>query len=60
MAVEKERVDIERKLWTNDAVAYQDRLAEEALLVFPETGVITRDIAVRAILNEKYRGSKMG
>lgn len=58
MAVEKELVDIERKLWTNDAVAYQNRLAEEAPLGFSETGVITRDIAVRAILNENTEGRK--
>jgi hypothetical protein len=58
MALQKELTDIERKLWTNDAVVYKDRLIEEAILVFPETGVITRDIAVSAILNENAEGRR--
>ncbi|MGE0080500.1 MAG: hypothetical protein AB7U81_04325 [Thiohalomonadaceae bacterium] len=35
-------LDIERRLWTNDPVFYREHLWEDALLVFPETGVITR------------------
>ena len=58
MALQKELTDIERKLWTNDAVVYKDRLIEEAILVFPETGVITKDIAVSAILNENAEGRR--
>jgi hypothetical protein len=45
-------LEIERKLWTNNAVFYRDNLTEDCLLVFPDTGVITRDIAVDAILKE--------
>src|SRR4030095_13515346 len=45
-------LDIERRLWTNDAVFYEDNLTEDCLLVFPETGVITRNIAVDAIRKE--------
>jgi hypothetical protein len=36
-------VSIERRLWANDAVFYHDNLTDDCLLVFPETGVITRD-----------------
>lgn len=46
-------IGIERKLWTNNAAYYK-----EALLVFPETGVITRDAAVRAILAENLEDRK--
>jgi hypothetical protein len=51
-------IDIERKLWTNNAVFYKDNLTEDCLLVFPETGVITRDIAVDAILKENEEGRR--
>jgi hypothetical protein len=56
--LEKQLIDIERNLWTNDAVFYKNSLIEEALLVFPETGVITRDAAVAAILLENAEGRK--
>lgn len=46
MELDKQLIDIEQKLWTNDAILYQNSLIEEALLVFPETGVITRDVAI--------------
>jgi hypothetical protein len=51
-------LDIERRLWTNDAVFYEDNLTEDCLLVFPETGVITRDIAVDAIRKENEEGRR--
>jgi hypothetical protein len=51
-------LDIERKLWTNDAVFYKDHLTEDCLLVFPETGVISRDIAVEAIRKENEEGRR--
>jgi hypothetical protein len=56
MEIEKQLIDIEQKLWTNDAVCYRDSLVEEALLLFAETGVISRDAAVDAILNENAEG----
>jgi hypothetical protein len=56
MAVEEQLVEIERKLWINDAAYYKDNLIEEALLVFRETGIIPRDMAVEAILSENARG----
>jgi hypothetical protein len=43
---------IERSLWTNDPKIYQDSLRHDALLLFQETGVITRDLAVAAIREE--------
>src|SRR4029434_2799304 len=51
-------VNIERKLWTNDAVFYKDTLSEDCLLVFPETGIINRDLAVEAIRKENEEGRK--
>jgi hypothetical protein len=58
MEIEKQLIDIERKLWTNDAVFYKNNLIDEALLVFVETGVITRDVAVDAILTENAEGRR--
>jgi hypothetical protein len=51
-------IDTERKLWTNDAVFYKDNLAEDCLLVFPETGVITRHVSVNAIRKENEDGRR--
>ena len=41
--------DIERSLRSNDPEIYHETLRHDALLVFRETGVITRDEAVAAI-----------
>jgi hypothetical protein len=43
---------IERSLWSNDPEVYHDSLRHDALLLFRETGVITRDTAVAAIREE--------
>jgi hypothetical protein len=43
---------IEQSLWTNDPQVYHDSLHRDALLLFQETGVITRDTAVAAIRDE--------
>ena len=51
-------VNIERKLWTNDAAFYKDNLTEDCWLVFPETGVINRDLAVDAIRKENEEDRK--
>jgi hypothetical protein len=51
-------LDIERKLWTNDAAFYHSHLIDESLLVFPETGVITRSVAVDAMVAEHARGRR--
>lgn len=42
----------ERSLWANDPEFYRHALHDDALLVFQETGVITRDHAVAAIREE--------
>lgn len=47
-----ELYEIERLLWTNDPGVYYDSLRDDALLVFQETGVVTRDTAVAAICEE--------
>jgi glyoxylase I family protein len=58
MTLARDLIDIERKLWTNDAGFYKESLLKEAVLVFPETGVITRDVAVHAIVVENAEGRK--
>jgi hypothetical protein len=58
MELDKQLMDTERKLWSNDAVFYKHNLIEESLLVFPETGIITRDVAVDAILAENAEGRR--
>lgn len=58
MEIEKELLEIERKLWTNDPVFYKSNLTEDSLLVFPETGVIGRDIAVDAVSKENAEGRR--
>jgi uncharacterized protein (TIGR02246 family) len=51
-------IEVERKLWSNDAAFYRSMLVEEAVLVFPGTGVIGRDAAVAAILKENAEGRR--
>jgi hypothetical protein len=58
MELEKQLIDIERRLWTNDAVFYKNNLREKSLPIFPETGVITKDVAVDAILTENAEGRR--
>jgi hypothetical protein len=58
MSLEAQLLDVEKRLWRNDAELYHDNLTEAALLVFPETGVITRDVAVDSILAENAEGRR--
>lgn len=37
-----EPLTIERSLWTNDAEVHERAVGDDAVLVFPETAVITR------------------
>src|SRR4029453_17452382 len=46
MELQDQLVAIERRLWTNDAAFYEAHLTDDALLIFAETGAITRDVAV--------------
>ncbi len=56
MGIDTVLLPIERKLWTNDAVFYQENLTKDAMLVFAETGAISRDTAVAAIRAENADG----
>jgi hypothetical protein len=56
MQLQDRLLAIERRLWTNNAPFYEANLIDEALLVFAETGVITRDVAVAEIRKENAEG----
>lgn len=58
MDIQNDLLDIERKLWTNNAVIYKHSLTEDAVLVFAETGPITRGDAVEAIHAENAEGRR--
>ena len=58
MSLETQLLEVEKRLWRNDAELYHDNLTDEALLVFPETGVITRNVAVDAIQAENAEGRR--
>jgi hypothetical protein len=58
MEVRDQLLAIERRLWTNDAAFYEAHLTEDALLVFAETGAITRDVAVAEIRKENAEGRR--
>ena len=49
-------IDIEKKLWTNDAEFYDSTLTDDCQLLFGETGVISRSFAVKAIREERASG----
>jgi ketosteroid isomerase-like protein len=51
---------IERTLWTNDTTIYQRTLVDEAILVFVETGPITKATAIDEIRKENERGRRWG
>jgi hypothetical protein len=51
-------IAIERSLWKNDAVIYEAALIPDAMLVFAETGPITRGQAVAAIREENAKGRR--
>ena len=56
MSIQDELVAIERQLWKNDATLYRDNYTDNALITFPETGVITIAFAVEAIRRENAEG----
>lgn len=58
MAHDSELIEIERRLWTNDAAFYEDALIKEALLVLPAAGVIAKHLVVDAILAENADGRR--
>lgn len=60
MTLKQQLMEIERRLWTNDPAFYRDNLTDDAALVFKETGVITRELAVAAIVKENEEGRRWG
>jgi hypothetical protein len=58
MDLAQQLLEVERRLWKNDVDLYRDNLVEDALLVFPETGVIDRSFALDAIRIENAAGSR--
>jgi hypothetical protein len=58
MDVQENLLAIERKLWTNNAAITKHSLIEDAVLIFAETGPITREAAVEAIHAENAEGRK--
>jgi hypothetical protein len=53
-----ELYEIERSLWNNNPEFYHDSLRHDALLVFQETDVITRDAAVAAMREENRKNRR--
>lgn len=58
MEVERQLLEIERRLWANDASFYEANLSDEAMLVFPDTGPIAKAVAVEAIHTENAEGRR--
>jgi hypothetical protein len=57
--IEREQLlSCERELWKNEPVIYNATLIPEAILVFAETGMISRDQAVEAIRRENAEGRR--
>lgn len=52
MSLQDDLLAVERGLWKNDPDLYHHSLIDTVQLVFPETGVIGRDVAVKAIRKE--------
>jgi len=58
MSLQEELVTIERTLWTNTRDIYAQRLEDEAVLVFPETGVMHKAAALAGIDQENLAGRR--
>ena len=58
MSLQDELDAIERSLWTNDRQIYDARLGDDALLVFPETGVMHKAAALDGIEQENRDGRR--
>src|SRR4029453_17770792 len=57
-ALQDQLLTSEERMWTNDAGSYQAHLTGDAVLVFPETGAMTRDTAVAEIRKENAEGRR--
>lgn len=51
-----ELLETERRLWSNDADFYHQTYLPDAILIFPEVGRLSRDVAVDAIREENREG----
>src|SRR5688500_11814842 len=58
MSLQDELVTIERTLWTNDRQIYDGRLDDDAVPVFPETGVMRKAAALEGIEQENRAGRR--
>jgi hypothetical protein len=58
MSLQDELVAIERTLWTNNRDTYAARLEDQAVLVFPETGVMHKSAALSGIEQENLAGRR--
>jgi hypothetical protein len=58
MMLTNQLLRVEEQLWRNDAALYQHNLLEDAVLIFPETGPITRKEALQAIRGENLEGRR--
>jgi hypothetical protein len=58
MDLKDDLLAVERGLWKNDPDLYRDSIVPEVMLVFPETGVISRDFAVEAVRKEVVENRK--
>jgi hypothetical protein len=54
--MQEELLQIERRLWTNDAEFYGATLLPDAILIFSDVGKIGTSAAVEAIREENARG----
>jgi hypothetical protein len=58
MPLQDELIAVERTLWTNDRQIYDARLEHDAVLVFPETGVMHKAAALEGIEQENRTGRR--
>jgi ketosteroid isomerase-like protein len=58
MSLRDELVTIERTLWTTNREIYDAHLEDDAVLVFPETGVMHRAAALAGIEQENLAGRR--
>jgi hypothetical protein len=49
MSIQDELLEVERQLWKNDPILYRENYTDDALITFPETGIIDIAFAVNAI-----------
>lgn len=56
VSLQDELVEIERQLWKNDPISYRQNYTDDALITFPETGVIDIEFALEAIRRENAEG----